>query len=347
MRFVKITSLYLALGIFTILLTTKIIAQQPSDPFNLTVSPIFLDLTSQPGQKLEEKVRIRNNSNQTLNLRVKVYKLLSRNEDGATAIDEPTNQDQYISWLKLDQPTVTANPQEWTDVHFSIDIPTDASFGYYYALSIGTEADPNEQATAKIQSEVVIPILLTVQRDGAKAEATLLDFKPKTLVYEDLPVDFQVRLSNSGNVHIKPRGNIFIKGPNGQDLAILEVNESISSILPGEKRLFTSSWKDGFIVREPIIENGRELTNKDGSIKTRTKINWNKLTDIRIGPYTANLLMVFDNGTRDVTLETSTTFWVIPYKFIGGVIVSLIIFIIFIRLLLKQYVKKQLKNYRR
>ena len=118
----------------------------------------------------------------------------------------------------------------------------------------------------------------------------------------------------------------------------------MANIIPQTNRNFTSSWADGFIVIEPVIEDGQVKTDANGKIIKKLIINWDKLTSFRIGKYTANLLLVYDNGTRDVPMEANLSFWVIPYKIIIFMTVVFIAGIILIRYLLKSYINREIRR---
>ena len=100
-------------------------------------------------------------------------------------------------------------------------------------------------------------------------------------------------------------------------------------------------------MREAVIENDQVKVDGNGKVVTKLKINWNKLTEFRIGPYEAKLLVVYDDGQRDVVLEGSSTFWVIPYKIIGGIVIGLIILFFAVKFLLRWYVGRQVSKSRR
>lgn len=81
-------------------------------------------------------------------------------------------------------------------------------------------------------------------------------------------------------------------------------------------------------MREPVTKDGAIQRDESGQPVTRLKIHWDNLRQFRFGKYTANLLMVFDNDERDVTLESTTTFWVIPYKLLGGALLGIVLLLL-------------------
>jgi hypothetical protein len=321
-------------------LTTKTFAQENGNTIDLTVSPIFFDFSSNPGQIVSDKVRLRNNGSSNLNLKAEVKKLTASDVRDAN-LEDPKPEDQFVNWVKFEDPTIEARPKEWIDVPFTIAIPNDASFGYYFAFTFTQDQSIKtpDQPTAVILGSVAVPVLLNVKSPNAKVEGQLEEFKAKSFVNQFLPIEFDVKVKNTGNVHIKPRGNIFIRGGGEKELAILEVNEGMGNILPDGTRTFNALWDDGFIINETVEENGQTVK--------KMRINWNKLTSFRFGPYTANLLMVYDNGTRDVPLEASTTFWVIPYIPLAIILIGFIVLFLVMKYLLRSYVKSQLKRQKR
>lgn len=322
--------IYLSILLFAIsyLLFAEIIQAQSQSGLNVTVSPTVIEVSDSPGSTIKGKFRLRNNSGEPLSLTIHVDKL-NPSEDGRVSPATARKEDAYISWLEFDKTSLNANSREWTDVSYTLNIPDDAAFGYYYAIRI-TQNTKVENTNTTVLGEIIIPLLLEVKKDGAKREVKLLNFKVNNFINEYLPVSFTTTVENTGNIHSKPRGNIFIKGAGNKDLGVLEVNEGLGSVLPNSKRAFESSWTDGFLVH-----------GQDG-----VKINWNKLTDFRFGKYTANLLLVYDSGERDIALESSTSFWVIPYTALAVILISLIILFFVIRFLIQMYIKNQISKIR-
>jgi len=327
--------------LITCFFPSKISAQTPAN-FDLTVSPVFFDLSANPGDNLTNKIRVRNNTQEDAIITIGLKKLTSDSNGDLILSDL---NDNTASWINFKNHTFIAKASEWVDVPFEISIPKDAAFGYYWAITLSETSNGTTTKTGtKLTGVSAVPILLDVKKQGAKAEGQIVEFKTSSFVNEYLPVDFTVRVQNTGNIHIRPQGNIFIRGGGDENLAILNVNNAQGAIIPNGQRSFIEEWSDGFLVREPIVVDGQPKLDKNGKPAEKLIVNWDKLTSFRIGKYTADVVLVFDNGTKDVSLEATTDFWVFPYKIIGTILISIIILIIVIRLILRTYIKNAIKN---
>jgi len=335
--------LLLSLFIFNFKFLTAL--AQTSPGLDLTISPPVMEFNVKPGDKIKEKFRIRNNLTSPIGLEINVNKLSSDSVSGEAVPAEPTSSDEFISWLSLASSKFSVPSKEWKEVSFSIDVPITAAYGYYYVLRVAPTGDPTINGSgAKVKGEVLVVILLNVKKEGAIAKGKLFEFKPNNFISEYLPVDFSVKVKNEGNVHMKPRGNVFIRSFHQNDVAILDVNSTLSSVLPNGTKTYTTSWSDGFIVRVPVVENDKPKLDVNDNPVTKIQINWDKLTHFRVGKYTATILMVYDDGKRDQTMESTTTFWLIPYTALAVITISLIVFVVIVRFLLKWYIRRELKR---
>jgi hypothetical protein len=331
-----------AICLFAYLVIPKVLAQEEN--YDVTVSPVFFDLSANPGASVSENVRVRNNTNSPISISVEVNKLTG-DETGALTITEENDDASSLDWFSFEQEEYTLSPLEWTNIPFTITVPETAAYGYYYTINFSQAGvEETGETGATITGAAAVPVLLEVRKDGSVAEAKLVDFSVGNYINEYLPVSFKVELENTGNVHIRPRGNIFISGNGQENINTIEVNEGNGAIIPDTKRLFNQEWANGFIVREPVMEDGQVVVDGNGNAKTRLKVNWNQLTDFRFGKYTANLIMVYDNGERDVPIEASAAFWVIPYKVIIGGIILIIVVILVIRWALRRYINREVKK---
>lgn len=324
-------NILLAIALF---LVVPWIASAQSPRLDITVSPVSLDLTGQPGTEIHDKIRVHNNTNDVLHLQVQIKKITPADQDPGFQLADPTPQDDFISWIHVDTPTFDAPSKEWVYVPFTISIPSTAAFGYYPVFVIQQDVQKSGVTkTAELSGGAAIIASLNVLSPNAHVEAQLVDFKASHHLAEYLPVDFSVMIHNAGNIHVRPRGNIFISSGNKKDIAILEVNPDLSTIIPNSSRSFTAKWTDGFITREKSDQGVYQLV-----------FHWDAVTHMRIGKYSARLLLVYDAGQRDATLEAVTTFWVFPWKLIGIIILVPIISIVGIWMIIRLYVRRLMRK---
>jgi hypothetical protein len=304
------------------------VLQTPPAGINLSVSPTFLNLSTDPGKAVSSEFKVKNNSSYSEHLRVRLAKF-EIGTGGKPLLSAVGPNDTFTKWVEIPEAEFTVSPNQTKTVKFTINPPKEASLGYYYAFVIERMQEREGEGTgAIVAGSPALLTLLEVKSPNAKRELQLIDFKTDRMWYEYLPANFLITVKNSGNVHIVPKGNIFIDYNGKKDIAILAANESRGNILPQTEREFTGSWADGFAVREAKTENGQVVKNDKGEAQYTVKYDFQKADKFRIGKYTANLLLVYDNGERDVPLEASISFWVIPWKIIGiGLVIALFVLI--------------------
>jgi hypothetical protein len=155
-----------------------------------------------------------------------------------------------------------------------------------------------------------------VKVPGAKRSLKLQSFSTTKRLVEFLPSKFEIKFKNDGNVHLVPSGNIFLLRGKKQ-VGVIAVNEEKGNILPGTNRIYSTEWLDGYPLRVQSVESGKLKTDRHNEVVYH--LDWdvhgkNPLSRIRIGKYTAHLFAVYDDGTRDVPIESEITFWVMPWR---------------------------------
>ncbi|MGH7246081.1 MAG: hypothetical protein ACREGI_04050 [Candidatus Levyibacteriota bacterium] len=305
--------------------STHIALAQQSE-FNLSTTPHAFDLTSLPGQKISKTIKVRNNTDTSLSLSVTIKKLIP-DRSGQILISDFTSSEDYQHWLTIDSSSISALPKEWVDVPFTITIPKDAAYGYYYAILLS--ASQNQQAVntpqAKLTGAIAIPVLLDVQKNGTSFSGKLTNFVTSSGFYEYLPVTFLTTFVNMGNVHIKPHGDIFITDWKGTQVASLPVNKDLGSILPNGTRVFATDWNDSFITKDPKIVDNKVATDKNGNPTYELHLHFDRVLHLRMGKYIAHALLVVSTDTKDISYEQTTTFWVFPWKIILGMLVFVLL----------------------
>ena len=73
------------------------------------------------------------------------------------------------------------------------------------------------------------------------------------------------------------------------------------------------------------------MKNNKGETEMELKWNWSDLSKIRFGHYNAKVLMIYDDGAHDVPVEGEVSFWVIPWRIIGGALIIFIVLLLGLR----------------
>jgi hypothetical protein len=303
-----------------------------SKPLNLVTSPLPINLTAKPGTTVSTEIKVKQNSGGTETLKVSLMKFSAFGDEGKPQLMDRQPADTYFDWVKFDKPTFTAPNNVWQTVKMTITLPKTAAFGYYYAVVFTRQGDDARQQgnTNSISGGSAVLVLLDANVLGAKREVGLVSLESQRNIYEFLPATFKVKLKNSGNVHVVPHGNIFIMRGKTQ-IAALDLNGEQGNILPGSNRIYQAEWTDGFPHFEKTVEDGKVKLNKDG--EALTHLVWNNgpagskdvKPHLRFGKYTAHLVAVYDDGTRDIPVEAEVSFWVIPWRLLIGLVIVLLL----------------------
>ena len=315
----------------------------PTGALNLTTSPLPISLTAKPGESVSTDIRIRNDGTATEQIKTSVLTFGASGESGTPQLITPTPSDTFINWASFSPSTFSDPPNTWETVHMTIKLPKSAAFGYYYAVvfSRANQATPSGTNQANLSGAIAVLVLLDADVPGAKRSVQVVSFTADHALYEFLPASFTVRLHNDGNVHVAPIGNIFItKG--GKNLALLNLNLAGGNILPNTNRVFTTAWSDGYPSYQTKVQDGKVVL--DAKDNPESSLTWGtfNLSKIRFGRYTAHMVMAYNDGTRDVPIEATLEFWVVPWRLILFVIAIPVVPSVLVYLIMRRRFRKKL-----
>lgn len=329
MRVIPLTPfLFRALPLVVCMVLFPLSTSAQDGSLRIVTSPLPISLVTAPGTSISTALKVKNAGTEPENLRIDIMKFTAYEDTGKPALHDLEPTDAFGRWVRFSEPSFTVLPEEWKTITATFDVPVDASFGYYYAFVFTRVKDKEDlapQETAVVGGTATL-VLLEARVPNAKREIAVTEFKTDKTVYEFLPTRFTVSLKNSGNVHIAPRGNIFLSKGNDKNIALLDLNASKGSILPNSTRTFEANWKDGFPVYEETVENGVVVLDTLGQQTHRLVWNFENASHLRIGKYTAKLLLVYDDGTRDVPIEGMVSFWVMPWRLLLAALFVIIFF---------------------
>jgi hypothetical protein len=270
----------------------------------LSISPFILERQMDKGQTLNETIEVTNTTNRTLPIDISVNDFTASGEDGQQTFLEPGEGDQTYAlskWITIsNSPKLVLKPQEKTEVQFTITAPQNAEDGGHYGAVVFSFAGAPVDGSAVQVAQKLASIIL-VKSGKSKEDGLISEFKTKHILSQSSPIAFETKFKNTGNVHVKPRGAITIYNMFGKKVGTALVNPNANNVLPNSDRIFESNWQDKFA----------------------------------FGRYTASVELVY--GDSGAVVKSQTSFWVIPFKLVGGLALILLVIIVVLTFGMRRY----------
>ncbi len=340
----------LVLSVFIILaVIARINTFAATSSATLTTAPISVNLDSTPGSTTSTKLQVQNNSSAPLTITVHLEEFKASGTGGQAQIYIPPANDPSLSWVHFSQTSFVAEPGVWNNITMSIDVPSGAALGYYYAV-LFTPSSPNASIPTNANSLKGSNAILVLLNTNSKNEHKLLQISSFTSVkglYQFLPASFNIEVTNPGNIQLIPQGDVYIsRTPNGKSIASLSFNTGEGNVLPGSSRIFSVHWINGFPSYVDKTVDGAQVVGKNG--KPVEQLQWNfsdSFSEFRFGKYYAHLVLVYNNGTQDLAQDSYVSFWVIPWSLIL-IIILVIVAIVVLWKVINKYSRLLWKNFR-
>jgi hypothetical protein len=295
-------------------------ATTAADDFSLQVTPSPLITTMKPGQTTELELQIRNSGKAAEDLKMAPRAFKTDSATGAVKLTDDAPP-EVKDWIGFSAPNFTVQPGQAYTQKVRIALPKDAGFSYSFALLISRQKETASVVAGQvIKGSVAVFTLVSVDKPGATRRLDIAQFASSRHIYEYLPAKLDIKLKNVGNSIVQPYGNVFIQrgSSSTNPISTLLLNNQQGYIVPGMVRVLDLRWDTGFPHYVSSIK-------PDGT--ESKKLVW-KLSDIsnfRIGRYTAKLVAVYNDGTRDVPVQSEISFWVIPWKLLLGALAILLL----------------------
>lgn len=262
-------------------------AQNRNDDQSMEISPPSQEVTVDPGKTTTIVAKVRNKSNNTLPISVRIEGFIASGDQGQIALTEEDGP-SVKDWTTITPKKFTLAPGEEQEVTAKVTLPKNGvAGGQYGSFIFSVTPDSDDPQAAKIAQEVASLFLIRVS--GNEEEYLILDSITAPKYSEYGPITFNMKFTNTGNVHVKPYG-------------LINVSD-----------MFGNKVKD-------IVVPGNNIFPKASRV-----INANLDKRFLIGKYTATAIMYY-GSTKNDTLTATTTFIVLPYKLLIGVFVLLFIF---------------------
>lgn len=296
---------------------STVFAQGPS--LTLSISPSLFDMSADPGQEWQSTLRVININDFDLTVYVDVVNFLPQGEGGDGRF-VPINSSEdggntLAEWFTINREAIVVPREQSVEIPFSVVVPFDASpGGHFAAILVGTKPLAPEAGQARVQTSQMVTSLFFARVTGDVIESGNIREFVTTGTYLNSPeADFELRFENKGNVHLKPQGDIRITNMWGEERGVVPINQnsSFGNVLPESVRKFNFTWKGEWSVAD-------------------------------IGRYTAVATLAYGADDRQFA-SAVTTFWVIPFKLLFGILVGLLIFFGLVTFMVKLYVRHMLQ----
>lgn len=235
--FKRVLLYFVSLVIINILLFTTY-------SYCLSILPGKLELSVAPGEVYRGCYEISNTSEKAISVMVEVKDWDMDEEGGVTMYDTPAELDSFFKWFNIASNEITIPPNSSGKIDYEISIPKDGSGEYRKYLTFRSMPPKKEEEGFGIATQISVPLYVVVK--GTEVfKAEISDVK----ITNTAPVEIKVRVHNSGNVHIRPTGEVVINKKGKQKpLIVMPVNTPSPGwpVLPQQSFRFTLYDKTEF-----------------------------------------------------------------------------------------------------
>ena len=278
----------LIIGIWLLIIMSAPMAH--AQDVSLVVSPPRSDLTGQPGDTLQQNIKVTNNSpDQELILQAFISDFIVTDDYGTPIKIEPSASGRYLAspWFTLEKNELTLAPKETAQLVVIISIPKDALPGGHYAGVFFQPVPSRGLKTTVSYTTAQVGSLFSITLPGdLKYDALIKDFSVKSNVFEFGPIEFTAQIENQSDTHISPIAQIVVHDMIGRKLAELPLDQL--NIFPFTSRSLQSTWDQV----------------------------WG------LGRYSATLTATYGPG---LVASRTLSFWIMPYRLIAAILVVLLL----------------------
>lgn len=327
-------TLGLAAGVFSLLF-------MPRASHAMTVAPPVLNFTLNPGDTVSDVVQVTNEEDAPFKITPQALNFYQKAGDETSGspefypADQVKNGYELAPWIVLKSEAVIVAPHQLVNFPIDIKVPKDAQPGGHFGALQLLATDPNEKSDAgsvSIARGTSVLIFVRVSGD-VREEMSVSRFGGDQGTYAHLPVDFHIRLDDTGNLHERPTGDIFIKDMFGRQVAAVPVNPGpeFKTVLPGTSRRFDDAW-----VRRKLPDDTSEY--------------WQQVKNFGFGKYDATLVLNY--GSDNKILTATWSFWVLPWLALASFLGIILVLSVLIgygvhgynRLIIRRYEAKKRKQ---
>lgn len=284
---------------------------------NLGVYPPIFQTFTTPPSNISAPIDLYNLADETVEVKIILKPFTaasSENGEVSYLLESPTQSfiANNVKILDENKPvdSLTLSPKEIRKLSLNINVPQDQSRSDYYfsVIFISSTSDQNNSNISQSSGGIATNVLLSVGPQGPNM-GEIKEFSSPFLL-ENGPVPFTLRIHNSSDHFIAPKGQILITNMFGQaigkvDLLPVNILSNTTRAIP-DSRSFTDSAKNPNLQFNPKIAF------------------WNE--KFLLGPYTASLTV----SLSDAGPVFKRTIYFVGFPLYAFLAIIIVIFIVFV-----------------
>ncbi len=227
-------------------------------------------------------------------------------QEGASDLQGSTDKELAASlarWIEVTRGSVDLLPGEKKDVSITVQINLNAKPGMYHAAIHLSYGSTRADAEKNLADSTDVNMNIEVLED-INERLQLSNFVPLKNIFSGDEADFSYNIENIGNRGLIPHGKVRIYDRRGVEVATVDANKDGKKLEPLTHQLLSSVWSSG-------SEFGR----------------YKAMLDLEYGGHG--------------TLQDTVFFWVIPWKKLLGMFMTLMIICVVVAIGLHSYAEEQ------
>lgn len=292
--------------------------------FALTISPVRVEVSADPGQAITGEIQLFNEEPESRTFYSSTANFEARGEGGAPHF--LPEREGLATWISV-QEKVVLEPGERINVPYVIQVPAGVDPGGYFAAIFWGTSPPYAEGGGQVAigGKLGMLILLNVTGDAVEGGGILEFGVQNGAILNSLPITFTYRFANDGATRIRPVGEIEIKNTFGLTSAVLDANIVEGNVLPGSIREFNVLWHTaGQRIDDLTKAEELELISAPAEKpKGFFNIAGSQWQNFAFGMYSASLRVAF--GEQGAGEQVTHRFFVLPWQLLSIIFVILVV----------------------
>lgn len=240
----------------------------------IQLSPLTFDFKVLGSEIQSGTITVTNLNNEPLSYILEVENFADVNEEGAPSFAGKEIEGSITTladWFTFDAPKEgVLLPRKSNAINFTIDIPAGADPGGHYAAVFAREIKKNAEGKIElgIASRVGALILVSVPGEVTKS-VVITDFLFPKFVWKG-PVDFSMKIKNTGSVHFDSAGSFKLKSILGKTSS---VGVGSHTVIPrANGRAYSGAWAKKYpfgyynVTASATDGNGKDISLAAGTL---------------------------------------------------------------------------------